>query len=150
MNNDTEIKASTIDDTKRFLKRYRKNRELVSRLKIKLSGLEDRLLSIRSPNLSGMPRGSLPTPIEDIISDKDETIERLKRLEARGKQIRLEILERIDTLDNVNQVSVLEAFCIDCKTFEIIADDLGYSERRVIAIYTEAIRQLNNTCLSVK
>lgn len=145
MNNDTEIKETTIDDTKRFLKRYRKNRELVKRLRDKVLTYEERLTSLKSPTLSDMPRGSLPTPIEDIISDKEETIERIKRLEARGKQIRSEILDKIDTLDKVNQVEVLEAFCIDCLDFDEIADNLGYSERRVVGIYTEAIRQLTNT-----
>ena len=145
MNNDTEIKETTIDDTKRFLKRYRKNRELVNRLRDKVLTYEERLTSLKSPTLSDMPRGSLPTPIEDIISDKEETIERIKRLEARGKQIRSEILDKIDTLDKVNQVEVLEAFCIDCLEFDDIAETLGYSVRRVVGIYTEAIRQLTNT-----
>jgi hypothetical protein len=87
-----------------------------------------------------MPKGGTPTPKDEIIVEKIETEERIKRLEEKGKIIRAEILAKIDDLDNVRYSEILEAFCIDCKSFDEIADDIGYSERRVIAIYSEAIK----------
>ena len=143
MNNNAEISSSNIEKTKRFLKRYRKNRELVFRLKDKLLFYEDKLIGLKSPTLSDMPKGSTPTPKEDILTEKIETEERIKRLEEKGKVIRAEILAIIDDLDNVRYAEILEAFCIDCKSFDEIAEDIGYSERRIIAIYSEAIKRVD-------
>lgn len=143
LNNNAEISSSNIEKTKRFLKRYRKNRELVFRLKDKLLFYEDKLIGLKSPTLSDMPKGSTPTPKEDILTEKIETEERIKRLEEKGKVIRAEILAIIDDLDNVRYAEILEAFCIDCKSFDEIAEDIGYSERRIIAIYSEAIKRVD-------
>lgn len=143
MNNNAEITSSDFEKTKRFLKRYRKNQELISRLKNKLANYEDRLIGLNSPTLSDLPKGGVPTPKEDILAEKIETEERIERLKKRGAQIRAEILEKIDDLENVRQAEVLESFCIDCMSFSDIAEDIGYSERRVIEIYSEAIRNID-------
>jgi hypothetical protein len=141
--NDNTITLDENEAKKRYLKRYRKNRALINRLKNKVIDYEERLSSIRASTVSDMPRGGVPTPREDIISDKLETEARIRRLEEKGKIIRAEIIDKLDELDNVNYVSVLEAFCIECKDFNEIADSIGYSERHVIAIYTKAIEAVN-------
>lgn len=142
MNNNAEISSSNIEKTKRFLKRYRKHQDLIYRLKIKLKNYEDRLIGLHSPTLSDLPKGGVPIPKDEIIAEKIETEERIKRLADKGKIIRAEILDKIDDLDNVRHAEILEAFCIDCKSFNEIAEDIGYSERRVIAIYSEAIKHV--------
>ena len=144
MTNNIDTDTSKVDETKRFLKRYRKNKELIRRLEDKLISYEERLISLRSPVITDLPKGGIPTPKDEIIADKLETFERINRLKERGKVIRAEILEAIDTLDSARHADILEAFCIECKSFDEIAEDKGYSERRVIAIYTEAIRRLSN------
>lgn len=141
--NDNTITLDENEAKKRYLKRYRKNRALINRLKNKVIDYEERLSSIKASTVSDMPRGSTPIPREDIISDKVETEARIRRLEEKGKVIRAEIIDKLDELDNVNYVSVLEAFCIECKDFNEIADSIGYSERHVIAIYTKAIEAVN-------
>lgn len=149
--NDNTITLDEIDTKKRYLKRYRKNRALINRLKNKVIDYEERLTSLKASTVSDMPRGGVPTPREDIISDKLETEARIERLEEKGKVIRAEILDTIDELDNVRYVDVLEAFCIECKDFREIADSIGYSERHIINIYTKAIEAVNiNSILSVK
>lgn len=139
LNNNAEISSSEIEKKKRFLKRYRKHQAKIIRLKLKLKNYEDRLTALNSPTLSDLPKGGLPVTKEEILAEKLETEDRIKRLKSIGAQIRAEIIEKIDELENVHQAEVLEAFCIDCKEFIDIAEDIGYSERRVIQIYSEAI-----------
>lgn len=143
LNNNAEISSSIIEKRKRFLKRYRKQQALIYRLKLKLKNYEDRLTALNSPTLSDLPKGGVPVTKEEILAEKLETEDRIKRLSDKGAQIRAEIIEKIDELESVRQAEILEAFCLDCKEFIEIAEDIGYSERRVIQIYSEAIERID-------
>lgn len=137
--NDDEI----IKQKKRFLKRYRKNQELIERLKSKVDGYDDLLTKLRTSKISDMPRGGAPSlTIEDTLDKKKETLERIDKLTKKGKVFRAEILSKIDELESARHADILEAFCIDCMSFDEIAEEKGYSERRVIAIYSEAIERI--------
>jgi predicted DNA-binding protein YlxM (UPF0122 family) len=127
---------------KRFLKRYRKNLACIERLEKKLALLDDRITGLKSPSLSGMPRGGVPVTIDDLMSDKIDLEERIKRLKSKSRSLKRAIYEEIDSLEDSRSCEILEAHFIDGKSFEEIADDLGYTERRVIALYSEAILSL--------
>lgn len=131
-----------IASKKRFLKRYRKNLNCIVRLEEKLALLETKLNSVRSPNLSGMPRGGVPVTTADLVADKIDLENRIKRLKEKGKKLKLEILEEIDSLDEPRYVAVLEGFFIDCLTMEDIAENEGYTVRHVYSLYHDAIRAL--------
>lgn len=128
---------------KRYLRRYRKNIACIERLEKKLVLLDNRIIGLKSPNLSGMPRGGVPVTIDDLLSDKLDLENRIKRLKAKSRGLKNEICEEIDSLEDPTNCEILEAFFIDGKSFEKIAEDLGYTERRVIARYSEAIRILS-------
>ena len=138
--NDEQI--SEIERKKRFLKRYRKNTACIMRLEEKLKTLDGRIKAIRSPNYSGMPRGGQPVTIDDLLADKDEIERRIERLRAKGKDLRAEILDEIDSLDDVRYCDILEEFFIGCKSLDDIADDGGYSVRHVYRLYSEAVTRL--------
>lgn len=131
-----------VEDKKVFLKRYRENRACVRRLEKKLALLEDRIISIKSPNFSGMPRGGQPVTLADLVSDKDELEKRIERLKEKGKQIKNEILEEIDTLEDPRYCEILEAYFIDGLSMEDIAENEGYSVRQIYKLYSEAINIL--------
>ncbi|MBQ7123441.1 MAG: DUF1492 domain-containing protein [Oscillospiraceae bacterium] len=131
-----------VEDKKVFLKRYRENRACVRRLEKKLALLEDRIISIKSPNFSGMPRGGQPVTLADLISDKDELEKRIERLKKKGRQIKSEILEEIDTLEDPRYCEILEAYFIDGLSMEDIAENEGYSVRQIYKLYSEAINIL--------
>lgn len=131
-----------VEDKKVFLKRYRENRACVRRLEKKLALLEDRIISIKSPNFSGMPRGGQPVTLADLVSDKYELEKRIERLKEKGKQIKSEILEEIDTLEDPRYCEILEAYFIDGLSMEDIAENEGYSVRRIYKLYSEAINIL--------
>ena len=125
------------------MKRYKKNLACIARLEEKLTLLDDRLTSVKSPSLSGMPRGGTPVTSDDLIADKMELEERIRRLKEKGKAIKKEILNAIDDLSDPRFSGVLEAYFIDDLSFSEIAHDLNYSEKSVIRIYSQGIRALN-------
>ena len=131
------------EEKKQWMKRYKKNLACIVRLEEKLTLLDDRLTSVKSPSLSGMPRGGTPVTSDDLIADKMELEERIRRLKEKGKVIKKEILNAIDDLSDPRFSGVLEAYFIDDLSFSEIAHDLNYSEKSVIRIYSQGIRALD-------
>lgn len=129
---------------KRSLKRYRKNLACIERLEKKLVLLDNRITGLKSPSLSGMPRGGVPVTIDDLMSDKLDLEARIERLRAKSRDLKRAVCEEIDSLEDPRYCEILEAHFIDGQSFEDIAEDLGYTERRVIALYSEAILSLLN------
>ena len=82
------ISRQDIELKKKFLKRYKKNLNCIARLEEKLNTLTDRIESTKSPNFSGMPRGSNPVDIADLISDKTDLENRIARLKKKVKLLR--------------------------------------------------------------
>lgn len=131
-----------VSKKKKFLKRYRKNISCVARLEDKLTTLNERIKSVRSPSLSGMPRGGTPVTVDDLIADKIDLEKRIKRLKSKSRKLKEEIVDEIDTLDDPRYCEVLEAYFIDCLTIEEIADKEGYTERHMYRLYNEAVTEL--------
>lgn len=128
---------------KRYMKRYKKNNTLINRLENKLADLDARMYKIKPPNYSDMPRGGTPVTMEDLMSEKLETEERINRLCVKGKKLRSETLEKIDTLEDSRYAEILELFFINSMGFDAIAEKTGYTVRHVIRLYTEGIEQLD-------
>ena len=131
--------AQEIEKKKRSLKRYKKNLACIRRLEDKLALLDARINSIRSPNLSGMPRGGTPITMEDLIADKLELEDRIKRLKSKSSGLKSQVLEEIDSLEDPRYCEILEAFFIDCLPLDDIADNEGYTVRHVYRLYSEAV-----------
>lgn len=127
---------------KRSLRRYRKNLACIERLEKKLVLLDDRITGLKSPSLSGMPRGGVPVTIDDLMSDKMDLEDRIKRLKAKSRDLKKAVCEEIDSLEDSRYCEVLEAHFIDGLSFDDIAEELGYTERHVIKLYSEAITLL--------
>lgn len=142
----TKEKTQDYERKKRYLKRYKKNKELISRLENKLVSLNDKIYRIKSPSYSDLPKGVPTVTIDDLISDKAELEARIKRLTLKGKTLKSETLEIIDNVDDPRYAEILESFFIDCKDFSTIADDTGYTERHIIRLYSEAIDSIDIEC----
>lgn len=127
---------------KRSLKRYRKNVACIERLEKKLVLLDERITSIRSPSFSDMPRGGVPITIDDLMSDKIDLEDRIKRLKAKSRDLKNAVCEEIDSVEDPRYCEILEAHFIDGLSFDDIAEELGYTERHVIKLYSEAITLL--------
>ena len=124
---------------KRSLRRYRKNLDCIARLERKLVDLDERITGIKSTNFSAMPRGGVPVTIDDLLSDKMDLEDRIKRLKDKSRNLKATVCEEIDSLEDSRYCEILEAHFIDGLSFEEIGDDLGYTERHVTKLYSEAI-----------
>ena len=142
---DEKSRVEIESSKKRSLKRYRKNLSCIKRLEKKIALIDERMTTIKSPSLSGMPRGGVPITIDDLISDKQDLENRVKRLKQKSRDLKNAVCEEIDSLEDPLQCEVLEAYFIDCQSIEDIAEDLGYTERYIYSIYSEAIRILSVT-----
>lgn len=127
------------DQKKKWLHRYIKNKENLSRLNERLEVLDQRITSIRSPGFSDMPRGGIPVTLEDLVADKAELEERITRARERGLIMKQEISDRIHTLDNLRYVGLLEDRFIYGLSMAEIAQTIGCSERHAYLICKEAI-----------
>ena len=137
-----DLQFQELERKKRYLKRYKKNVALVNRLEEKLVDLNERIYKVKSPSFSGMPKGSQPVELSDLISDKEELIARIERLKIKSKNLKAETLEIIDDLDDVRYAEILESFLIDLKSLEDIAEEQGYSVRHIERLYSEAINSV--------
>lgn len=131
-----------IKKKKRSLKRYKINLACIGRLEGKLTLLDERIKSVKSPNYSGMPRGGKPVSLEELLSDKLDLEKRIKRLKDKGKRFKDQILEEIDSIEDPRYCEVLEAYFIDCMSIADIAEDMGYTEVHIYNLYREAIKEL--------
>lgn len=142
---DEQSKQEIEKHKKRSLKRYRNNIKCIERLERKLVVLDERIKTIKSPNFSGMPRGGVPVTIDDLLSDKMDLEDRIKRLKAKSRDLKKAVCEEIDSLEDTRYCEVLEAHFIEGLSFEDIAEEMGYTERNVIKLYSEAITLLTLT-----
>ena len=131
-----------IKKKKRSLKRYRNNLACIGRLEEKLTLLDERIKSVKSPNYSGMPRGGTPVTIVELLSDKVDLEKRIDRLKIKSKKIKDQILEEIDSLEDPRYCEILEAYFIDCLSMDEIAEEMGYSIRWAYDLYSEAVEEL--------
>lgn len=131
-----------IKKKKRSLKRYKINLACIGRLEEKLTLLDERIKSVKSPNYSGMPRGGTPVSLEELLSDKIDLEKRIKRLKDKGKKLKDQILDEIDSLEDPRYCEVLEAYFIECKTINEIAEDMGYTEVHIYNLYRKAVTEL--------
>ena len=138
----SNIDLKKYENQKNFLKRYRKNKLLIDRLESKLARLDDRLYNVKCATLNKIGTSSQLVTLDELISDKDDLQKRINKLLIKSRKYKREIEEQIDLLDDVRYAEILEMFFIELKGFEIIADELGYTIRHVIRLYSEAINEL--------
>lgn len=137
-----ELEIQAIEAKKRSLKKYKKNLAKLTRLEEKLYTLDERIKSVRSPNLSGMPRGSTPVTVADLLADKIELEERIDRQKKINREYKHDIYKELDQLEDSKHIEVLELFFIECLTPEEIAEELCYSVRTIYRLYSEGVKLL--------
>lgn len=139
----TDLIIHDIEYKKLYLRRYKKNLALISRLEKRIESLDRKIFALRSPKYSDMPKGGTPVSIEELISDKEDINKRISRLKKKGQVYKAEIIDKIDELDDPRYADVLEMFFIDCMTFSEIAEVKAYTERHVKRLYREGIDSLS-------
>ena len=141
---DNEKQERTGAKKKKYLSRYINNLRKVERLESKLDILKDRLTSIRSPSCSGMPRGASLYTDEDMIADVADLETRIEGLRVKGRNIKREILDYIDTLVNPVYAEILERQYIDDLPHVEIGKLLGHTTSTIGLYYRRAIAELED------
>jgi DNA-directed RNA polymerase specialized sigma subunit len=90
-----------------------------------------------------MPRGGVPVTIDDLLSDKMDLEDRIKRLKEKSREYKAEVCEEIDSINDPRYCEILEAHFINGKSLGDIAEELGYTERHIYKLYREAINSLS-------
>ena len=125
-----------------WLNRYANQVRGIERLENKRDTLEERITSVRSPTLSGLPRGGEPITIEDLIADKVEIVERILRLKDKARRVRREILDAIADIGDVKLCEVMEGRYILLQSPEDIARGMGYNTRHVWVLLSQGVEAI--------
>lgn len=133
-------------------------RKLDAQIQVYEAGIQkarDELVTLQSSWPDGQPHGrggtsdpvgEQATRLADILTDLEK-----KQLETRAVlwRKRMEIVEQIGLLSDGLLVTVLFSRYVDCKTWEQIAVDMGYSYRHVVRLHGEALakfKKVMQTC----
>ena len=127
---------------KAWLNRYANQVRGIERLENKREILEERITSVRSPTLSGLPRGGTPITIEDLIADKLEIEDRILRLKDTARRVRREILDAIDDIEEVNLCEVMEGRYILLQSPEDLAESMGFNTRHIWRILSQGVEAI--------
>lgn len=125
---------------KKFLKRYKPYKRNIDRLEQRLFELDVELENLKSPQLSGMLKGS--PQMRDLTKRFDKKTElnnRINKLNEEGQPIKDEILDVIDHLENSHQAEVLELYFIGDIGLIDIANQLSYSFRQASRLYGNGV-----------
>lgn len=136
---------------KKYLNRYRKYMRRIDKLEEKLYQIDCDLEGVKTKNITDMPRGGMPLTIDDLLMKKEETEHRIQNLLDLSRQIRYEVFDCIDTLEDDRFAEILECYFIDRMSLEEIAERKNYSLRHVGYLYAKGIEMVNFTfCKNVR
>ena len=89
----------------------------------------------------GLPKSSNHSDLSDYMAKIDELERKLIRQRGKKVQIRTEIRERIEELDNEKEKDVLTKRYIDCEGWNRICDETGYRWTQVHRNHSEALKK---------
>lgn len=115
-----------------------------SRIRILRDRLENRkqcLYALGAVKLDGMPKGGKTFTIADKVVEavtvEDETAEKIEKLRIKQSKI----LERINAVEDLKCVTVLELYYVEGLYWKEVADLLGVSERTAYSIHNIALEK---------
>lgn len=126
---------------KEYLKQYGKALRQEKRIEEELERLKlDRMLP-GALAADGLPKSSNLSDLSDYMAKIDELERKLIRQRRKKVQIRTEIRERIEKLDNEKEKDVLTKRYIDCEGWNGICDETGYGWTQVHRNHSEALKK---------
>ena len=101
---------------------------------------------LKSPSLTGMPRGGTERDLADIVAMQERIRERATK--ARDKALRLmdEISKAIEQVEDPTQQMLLWMRYIYCRNWYDIADAMHMSMRSVHYLHAQALRNIAHDC----
>lgn len=131
------------EEVKTILNQYRRVKWMIEDLDQQIESVDDRMYSIKSGQITGMPRGSKPVTSADFAAEKDALISRKLRFEKIAKQKREIVQSYIDTVLSVKHNRLLTFHYVQCKSIREISIMEHYSKRHAFRIFSEAIEMVD-------
>lgn len=126
-----------------WLNRYIIKKRRIDGLYKRLRDLKEES-TIRAVQMTGLPGAKRDTSLTEEQALKSlELQERIQSLEKKARVCRAEILEAIDSLDNPKQADILEKHFILDQSLASIANDMNYTERHTIRLYSTAVSEID-------
>lgn len=132
---------------KEYLNQIRKLDTQIRRYDENIQMIRTELVTLREQWPDGQPHSKSGTsdPVGEQATKLADTLTELetKQLKTRAKlwRTRMEIIDRIGQLSDGVLVSVLFSRYVDCKAWEQIAVDMGYSYRHIVRLHGEALEK---------
>lgn len=136
------------NETKQILEQYGDVKRMLDDLKDQLHELNERLITVRSCQITGMPRGGMPVTNDltaDLVSDIMELEKRIDKFEKIASQKREIVQSYIDTVYSPKHNRVLTMHYIYLMPLGLIADRENYSIRHLFRIYSDAIAKVDTS-----
>lgn len=131
------------EEKKEYLKSYKKARNRINSLKLQLEQVKIDIVNIKSSQGDGMPRKKGET------NDLSRCMEQIANLEEQIDSMMTELLDRqiritsaINDLIDYDECTVMTDKYLNCKTWEKVTEDNGYSWRTVHRIHGRALKKI--------
>lgn len=124
-------------EKKKILGAYRWHKRRIEALN---DELEAQTAILRSPNLSGAPRGSNPSDLSDTVARFDAIFEKIYREIDREYEALRTITDALNRMTNEAEVTVLTLRYINGMSFDKVAEAISYSRRQTLRIHGDALQ----------
>lgn len=145
---ETQTQKHLNEQVKEWLWRYRRAKQEVRRLEGEYAELVSVQESVCAVKQDGMPHGSNPADLSNLIIVRDRMLTRLIRAKQNMSTVYCEIMDALDKLDNLEH-TVLSLRYIQLKedntarNFNEIASAVCYSLRTVTEAHSTALQKLS-------
>ena len=130
-------------DVKSVLIQYRKVMNMIEDLEAQIEDIDQRMTSIKSSKITGMPRGGTPITKEDLVADKLDLERRKKKFEKIADQKKEIVQSYIDTVFSVKHNKFLTLYFVKCLSVYEISKRMDCTKRHAFRIYSEALEMVD-------
>lgn len=130
---------------KEYLRQYARSQKRIDNLKEQLSSLREIEQSVRSQQMSDMPKGSShDKDLSDLMVKIEKLNEKIKAEMVKSAKTKIAIEEDIFNLQNVNEARVLRMRYIESLQWEEISAKTKYSKRQTLRIHGNALKNFKD------
>ncbi len=134
--------SKEIKKKKKFLRKFYWDSKDLEDLERKLEKINIKIESIRTSNLSSMPKTGLAQDISDLLALQEQYQQQIVKKIIKLEKNRQNIESSIDTLEDSRLKLILRYSYLENYTYKDIAIELKKSERHIRRLHDIAIRLL--------
>lgn len=132
----------TRQEVEHFLSGYRMAKKRIRSLTEQIAELRESKMSVGSPELDTMPKGSDISDLSVYAARLDELERRLGEEQVAADRASLEVIETINRLTNEDEKSVLTLYYVRGYRWDRVAIEVSYSWRHVLRLRDQAVKHL--------